>query len=474
MTQSAIPKGLSVCNLQSVFDYIQSLDRLDTPHHSRKYHFTQGIARARHLLQRLGGAPTATTRCVLVTGSKGKGSTAAMLSSILAAAGYRVGLFTGPHLHTPLERFSLYPHPSLPLQGESKGGSQMPEAAFIDLTERVRHIVETWDRPDLGTPTRFEAFTAMAYRWFEEQIVDVAVMEIGIGGRLDAVNLAEPMLSVITNISLEHTEILGKTLAEIAREKAGIMRAGRPVVIAHQTDEALATLCAEAQRVGARPVLAEDGWRCAFVRHEIRPERSGQWFTASKVFGDEALFTPLLGAYQLQNAATTLVACDVLNQLGLSIPPTAMRSGLASVQWRGRFELLAFDPLVIADGAHTPYSIQKLCASLCNYFPDRRIHFIIGILRDKDARSMLEAVASLATSVTLCDMPARRATPAEQLLSLWNDMSSPHVMPTIAASLDEALARVRAHARAEDVICITGSLHLVAEAQEAQPERLEQ
>jgi dihydrofolate synthase/folylpolyglutamate synthase len=460
-------------NLADAINFIQSLDRLDTLHHSREYHFTQGIARARHLLNRLGGAPTATTRCVLVTGSKGKGSTAAMLSSILAAAGYRVGLFTGPHLHTPLERFSLYPHPSLPLQGEGKGGDQMPEATFVDLTERVRHIVESWDRPDLGTPTRFEAFTAMAYRWFEEQTVDVAVMEIGIGGRLDAVNLAEPMLSVITNISLEHTEILGKTLAEIAREKAGIMRAGRPVVIAHQTDEALATLCAEAQRVGARPVLAEDGWRCEFVRHEIRPERSGQWFTGPNLFGHEALFTPLLGAYQLQNAATALAAHDMLNQLGLSIPPTAVRSGLALVHWRGRFELLAFDPLIIADGAHTPYSMQQLCASLRDYFPGRPIHFIIGILRDKDARSMLEAVASLATSVTLCDMPARRATPAEQLQALWNEIASPRVMPTMATSLDEALARVRAHAGAEDVICITGSLHLVAEAQEALEARQE-
>lgn len=351
----------------------------------------------------------------------------------------------------------------------------MSEATFIDLAERVRHIVALWDRPDLGMPTRFEAFTAMAYRWFEEQAVDIAVMEIGIGGRLDAVNLADPMLSVITNISLEHTEILGNTLPEIAREKAGIMRANRPVVIARQTDEALATLCAEARRVGARLVLAEDNWRCEFVRHEIQPQRSGQWFITPNVFGDEALFTPLLGAYQLQNAATALAACAALNQLGLPISPAAIRSGLASVQWRGRFELLAFDPLVIADGAHTPYSIQQLCASLHEYFPGRRIHFIIGILRDKDARSMLEALADLAASVTICDMPVRRATPSEQLLTLWNEMPSPRALhtPTAAASLDEALSCARAHVAPDDVICITGSLHLVAEAEQVQQERLE-
>ncbi len=452
-------------SLQSAFDFIQSLDQLDTPQHSSEYHFTQGIARARYLLERLGGAPHATTQCVLVAGSKGKGSTTAMLASILASAGCRVGAFTGPHLHTPLERYSLS-------QRERAGvrASLMPPSVFVNFAQRIRDIVETWDRDDLGPPTRFEAFTAMAYRWFEEQAVDIAVMEIGIGGRLDAVNLAESMLSVITNISLEHTQILGDTLGQIAREKAGIMRAGKPVVIAQQADEAMDALCAEAVRVGALPVLAESQWHCQFVSHTIEPHRSGQRFVAPNRFGEASFFMPLLGAYQLQNAASVLAACDVLNRAGtgVGVDGRAVRAGFAATQWRGRFELLGFDPLVIADGAHTPYSMEQLCASLRDYFCGQRIHFIVGILRDKDSRGMLEAIADTATSITLCDMAARRATPADQLLAMWNELlqSRITIKPELATSLHAALPKVLAHAQRDDVICITGSLHLVAEAEQ--------
>ncbi len=458
-------------NLKSAIDFIQSLDQLDTPQHSSEYHFTQGIARARYLLERLGGAPHATTQCVLVAGSKGKGSTTAMLASILASVGQRVGAFTGPHLHTPLERYSLS-HLSADAQEEGAGvrASLMPPRVFVDFVRRIRDIVEAWDRDDLGPPTRFEAFTAMAYRWFEEKAVDIAVMEIGIGGRLDAVNLAEPMLSVITNISLEHTQILGDTLGQIAREKAGIMRAGKPVVIAQQANEAMDALCAEVVRVGALPVLAESEWHCEFVRHEIEPHRSGQWFVSPERHGDTSFFLPLLGAYQLQNAASVLAACDMLNRAGTGVvvDGRAVRAGFAATQWRGRFDLLGFDPIVIADGAHTPYSMEQLCASLRDYFYGQRIHFIVGILRDKDSRGMLEAISDTAASITLCDMAARRATPADQLLATWNELPQSRITikPVLATRLHEALPQVLAHAQPDDVICITGSLHLVAEAEQ--------
>ncbi len=345
----------------------------------------------------------------------------------------------------------------------------MPASVFVNFTQRIRDIVETWDRDDLGPPTRFEAFTAMAYRWFEEQAVDIAIMEVGIGGRLDAVNLAEPILSVITNISLEHTQILGNTLGQIAREKAGIMRAGKPVVIAQQTDEAMDALCAEAVCVGALPVLAESQWHCQFVSHTIKPHHSGQKFVAPDCFGEASFFMPLLGAYQLQNAASVLAACDVLNRAGaIAVDGRAVREGFATTKWRGRFELLGFEPMVIADGAHTPYSMEQLCVSLRDYFYGQRIHFIVGILRDKDSRGMLEAIADTATSITLCDMAARRATPADQLLAMWNELPQSRITikPVLATSLHEALPQVLALAQRDDVICITGSLHLVAEAEQ--------
>ena len=471
-------------NLQAAIEFIQSLDQIGTPQHSRDYHFLDGIARARHLLHRLGGAPRITTRCVLIAGSKGKGSTAAMLSSVLASAGYSVGLFTGPHLHTPLERFAIR-FTTEGTEHTEKGRERnvcssglgdlrdlcgftlIAEDSFVDLVRRIYDIVAAWDRDDLGLPTRFEAFTAMAYRWFEEQAVNIAVMEIGIGGRLDAVNLAEPMLSVITNISLEHTQMLGNTLTEIAHEKAGIMRAGRPVVIAQQAPEAEQTLRTEAARMGALPVLAEGMWHCEPLRHQIEPDCSGQWFTVANSLSDDiqSFFVPLLGAYQLQNAAAVLAACEALGHMGMPVAPTAMRAGLANTHWLGRFELLGFKPIVIADGAHTPYSIQQLCASLREYFGQQRIHFIVGILRDKDSHGMLAAIARDAASVTLCDMPVRRAISATQLLEQWRELQLPGA-PSLAADLREALSRVRAIASPDAVICVTGSLHLVAEAEE--------
>lgn len=435
--------------------FIQSLDRIDTPQHSRNYHFVQGIARARHLLARLGGAPHATTRCILVAGSKGKGSTVAMLSSILSCAGRRAGSFTGPHLHTPVERFAI-----------SQNGYRtlMSEAVFVDFAQRIAQIVQTWDAPALGTPTRFEAFTAMAYRWFEEQHVDVAVMEIGIGGRLDAVNLAEPMLSVVMNISLEHTQMLGDTVGQIAREKAGILRTGKPAIFAQQTDEALGVLCEEAARIGAFAIQAEGIWHCTPAGFTISTEKIGQWFTCN----DAQYFTPLLGAYQLQNAAAALAAVDALREVGIYIPAPAMQAGFANTHWLGRFELLGFAPVVVADGAHTPYSMAQLCASLQEYFPGRRIHFVIGTLRDKDSHGIVEAAANFATSLIFCEMDVRRATPAAHLMELWRALPRQEYLQVehidIAAHLQDALRMAQQWASGEDVICITGSLHLVAEA----------
>jgi dihydrofolate synthase/folylpolyglutamate synthase len=443
-------------SFESAIAFIQSLDRVDTPLHSRRYHFEQGIARAQHLLMRLGGAPAATTRCIIVTGSKGKGSTVAMLSSILSAAGFKAGVFTGPHLHTPAERFALTQHGRRSL---------MPEDTFIDFAQRIEAIVQTWDAPALGLPTRFEAFTAMAYRWFEEQGTDIAVMEIGIGGRLDAVNLAEPMLSILTNISLEHTQMLGDTVGQIAREKAGIMRAGRPAIFAQQMSEALGVLCDEAVSVGAFPIEAERGWHCAPAGFIISSDQQGQWFTCN----GERYFMPLLGVYQLQNAAAALAAVDALREMGIEISASAVEAGFAQTHWPGRFDLLGFRPVIVADGAHTPYSMVQLCASLQSYFPGRRIHFIIGTLRDKDSHGIVEAAASVATSLMFCEMDARRATPAAHLMELWRALPRheyAHVQRDgIAAHLHEAFQRVQGWAGNDDVICITGSLHLVAEAE---------
>ncbi|GIV84887.1 MAG: bifunctional folylpolyglutamate synthase/dihydrofolate synthase [Candidatus Roseilinea sp.] len=471
-------------DFSSAVAYIHGLDRVGTPQHTHTYAFQHGIARARHLLERLGGAPTATRRCVLIAGSKGKGSTAMMLSAALSAAGYRVGIFTGPHLLSPLERFIVSQHAQ---------PTQMSEAQFATYAAQIARIVSTWDRPALGLPTRFEAFTAMAYHWFEAQGVDIAVMEIGIGGRHDAVNLAEPIVSVITNISLEHTQVLGRTLAEIAYAKAGVLRADGAGVIAPQPEEATRVIWGEARRLGSleRLYFAEAccSVTCAGIHIGATASESGQWLrvqmqdgcadkASAETDGHALLFCPLLGRYQLENAATAITALRALRARDYRVNSADLQQGFASLRWPGRFQVLRRDPLIVADGAHTPYSMSQLCASLQEYFPDRRIHFIIGALRDKDTRGILQEAARVAISLTFTDMNTHRAVSSEQLLATWQalDLSHPPrdaqrgpAVPRVftASAVASAVRQTLARAARDDVICIAGSLHLAALAIES-------
>lgn len=477
----------TITDFTSAVAYVHALDCVDTPQHTHTYAFQHGIARARHLLEQLGGAPRATTQCVLIAGSKGKGSTATMLSAALSAAGYRVGIFTGPHLHSPLERFTISQHGRL---------APMSEAQFTEYAVQIARIVETWDCTELGLPTRFEAFTAMAYRWFEAQAADIAVMEIGIGGRHDAVNLAEPIVSVITNISLEHTQMLGRTLAEIAYAKAGILRAHGAGVIAPQQDEVKRVILDEARRLGNldRLYFAESccSVTCAGVRIGATAGESGQWLriqmrgacgdeTSTEVSdGREPIFCPLLGRYQLENAATAITAVQALRAWGYRISDADLRRGFAGLRWPGRFEVLRRAPLIIADGAHTPYSMNQLCASLQEYFPDCRIHFVIGVLRDKDVRGIIQEAARVAASLTFTDMDVRRAVPAAQLLAIWQALQSSTTDPqgnpqnrqvslhtSTAVDVSSAIRQAQAFADCNDIVCVAGSLHLAALAAES-------
>lgn len=471
-------------DFSSAVAYIHALDRVGTPQHTHTYAFQHGIARARRLLERLGGAPTATTRCVLVAGSKGKGSTAMMLSAALSAAGYRVGVFTGPHLLSPLERFVVSQHAR---------PTQMSEAQFAAYAAQIAHVVETWDRSELGLPTRFEALTAIAYHWFEAQAVDIAVMEIGIGGRHDAVNLAEPLVSVITNISLEHTQMLGRTLAEIAHAKAGVLRAGGAGVIAPQPAEVTRVILDEARRLGNRDRLyfaeACCSVTCAGIAVGATTGKSGQWLrvqmqgacadkASTETNSHALLFCPLLGRYQLENAATAITAIQALRAQDYRISSADLRQGFASLRWPGRFEVLCRDPLIIADGAHTPYSMSQLCASLREYFPGRRIHFVIGALRDKDVRGIIQEAARVAASLTFTNMDAHRAVSSEQLLATWQTLglsrpqSGAQHRPEVpcvftAPAVSSAVRQTLARAERSDVICIAGSLHLAALAMES-------
>lgn len=468
---------IPLLDFESATRYIQALDYASQPQHTHQYAFDLGIVRTLHILTRMGGAPSSTQRCVLVTGSKGKGSTSMMIASVVAMAGYRVGVFTGPHLHLTTERFTIIsPDPAQPSRIAKK---DMPTDQFVIYANQIKHIVETWDRVELGTPTRFESFTAMAYRWFDELQLDLAVMEIGMGGRRDAVNLAQPIVSVITNISLEHTQMLGNTVSQIAQEKAGIFRKTGYGVSAQQHDDVTQMLTACAKKIDSPLEFAEPRWhveKSVTATHDpFDAHLLGQWVCYPD-FDDPnkkhtALLT-LIGKHQRQNASAALCALNALRKHGYNISAAHVAQGFAQVNWPGRFEILSRKPTLVVDGAHTPYSMQQLGLTLREYFARRPIHLVLGVLRDKDLLGILTEVAGFADALTFVQPNYHRAMAVQKLVETWHGHFSHVAIPVQIIqppTLNPAIEGIRAalsHPLPNQVICVTGSLHLVADARE--------
>lgn len=406
----------------------------------------RGLKRTAALLDRL-GRPQERYGILHVAGSKGKGSTCAFAASILHAAGYRVGLFTSPHLHTYRERIAV-------------NGAAISEAAFAALTQRAVAAAEALEAaaPDLGAVTAFELTTAMALDHFAAAGCDLAVVEVGLGGRLDATNVVTPLVAAITALDLEHTAVLGDTLPAIARQKAGIIKPGRPVVVSPQAPEALTVIAATAERLGSPLSLAGRDWQW-----------TGDWcaFAASGPWGDlPALRLGLPGAHQIENAATALAATWLLGSAGYPIPPDAMRAGLAAATWPGRFERAALPngATAILDGAHTPASAAAFAATIAAEYPERRAVLVLGVLGDKDPAALAAALAPVTSAVIAAESHTPRAVPAARVADVLAAAGRPaHAGGDVAA----ALRRAAALAGPAGLVLVTGSLTVVAEAREA-------
>lgn len=382
------------------------------------------LRRTRVLLD-LAGAPDRRMTCVLVAGTKGKGSTAAFLASILSAARIRAGLYTQPHLQSYRERIRV-------------DGRMIGDAAFTDaiaaLRPRVGRLAELL--PSAGAPTTFELTTALALEHFAAESCTIAVVEVGLGGRYDATNAIDPHVSVITPISHDHTSILGTRLDTIAAEKAGIVRPGRVTVIAPQRRAAQVAIRRACDRTGAEP-------------RDVAPLSARE--------------TPSLrGAHQRSNAAAAATAALALRERGIDVPDDAIADGIARLRWPGRFEVLAGHPPLVLDGAHNDASAEALAAALRSEYPRRRVRFVVGLMADKDARAVLRPLLPLAASVETVRAPGARGLPAAALARLVRQV------PAVAHdTFAAALSAARAAARERDVVCVTGSLALVGEARDA-------
>jgi len=404
------------------------------------------LARVEELLHQLGD-PHRAYRSVHIAGTKGKGSTTAMIEAILRAAGYRTGMYTSPHLHTFRERIRV-------------NGALIGEEQLVALVETLLPILES--RPLVSV---FESITALGMWHFERSKIDVGVFEVGMGGRLDATNVIMPMVSVITSISIDHVGVLGSTLAQIAGEKAGIIKPGIPVVSAPQRAPALRVIREVSARMDAPLTMAGDDWRWRSLGLAQGGQRMSIYRHGNGRHPEYSdLFLPLLGAFQLENACAAVAAVEALRAQGLDIPPDAVRAGLAQVQWPGRLQVLSRDPLLVVDGAHNPYSLAQLLKTLPSYLDYERLILIFGAGRTHRPGELLEVLlpAAAHTYVTQADHP--KAAPAELLRDMALEIG---YTADLRRTSGEALKDALGEARPGDLILATGSLFLVAEVMSA-------
>ncbi len=427
---------------QQALDYIYSYVDFSRTHQQNLAPENFDLRRMRALLARLGD-PQADYPALHIAGSKGKGSVSAFCAAALQAQGYLVGLYTSPHLKDYEERIQV-------------DGEPIPRGDLVELVEAIKPHVAAIPRL-----TTFEITTALAFWYFARRGVDVAVIEVGLGGRLDATNVISPAVTVITALLLEHTAILGDTLPQIAAEKGGIIKPGVPLVLAPQPDSALEVLTAlAAERVAPLYRLgAEYGFR------PLTASLDGQTFQVWREdFADapQTLAIPLLGAHQVENAALAYAALDLAGRhAGLRISSQAIRQGFARTAWPARFEVLRRQPPLVVDAAHTPGAVRRLRETLDAFFPDRPIWLVLGVSEDKDVPGILAAFPPRLEQVycTRADHP--RAMDAEELAGQARaaGWSASAIYP-VGAALFTALAE----APPEALVLVTGSIFVAASA----------
>lgn len=417
------------------------------------YEKTPGIAytsanydlrRMERLLHPLGD-PHLGTKTVHIAGTKGKGSTAAMIHQALVAAGYKAGLYTSPHLHTIRERIRI-------------NNTLISQAEFAALVTKLKPIAEALNREiAYGELTTFELLTAVAFAYFKKHQVDVQILEVGLGGRLDATNVAKADVCVITSISLDHTDILGDTVTKIATEKAGIIKPSCIVVSAPQirdVAEVIEQFCHQ-QQAKLIQVGKDTTW------HKIGGDLYHQTLRIQSEKAIYDLTIPLLGDYQLENAATAVTALEALASLGIRIPTKKIVQGLSQVTWPGRFQILHREPMVIVDGAHNAYSMGKLVESISKYLDYNRCFVIFGTSCDKDIAGMAQELKPLGSHIIITNSSHPRAAHTSTLAKEFTRLN---IKFETATDIYNALAQALCRAEKTDLILVTGSLFVVAEA----------
>ncbi|MGB4570865.1 MAG: folylpolyglutamate synthase/dihydrofolate synthase family protein, partial [Tepidanaerobacteraceae bacterium] len=400
------------------------------------------------------GNPHENIKIIHVAGTNGKGSTCAMIASILRSAGFKVGLYISPYLEVFNERMQV-------------NGENISNEDLARLTEKVREKVFYMRENGLGSPTEFEVVTAIGFSYFKEQAVDFLVLEVGMGGRLDATNVVTPLVSVITPISMDHQQYLGSTLRDISREKCGIIKQGVPVVTAPQEDEAMAVIedtcrernCSLTKVINSSVSRSPDTISYRFVNGGIK----GMTFDLYTPKTDyPGLQIGLMGRHQLDNAATAVAAVEPLGNSGVNLSREAIYKGLKGARWPGRLEIMKEKPTVLIDGAHNIAGIKTLKAVLEEYFYDRKKILVVGILEDKDYTEMLEELIPVADTV-ICTAPDNpRALSAARLAeAVSNIFQKSQIKVYAQEKIEDALKLASSLADDEDMVVFAGSLYMI-------------
>lgn len=416
-------------NYAEAVDYIHGLGRFGS---------RPGLERIQAALKKLGN-PQDTLPVIHVAGTNGKGSTSCMLASILRAAGLTTGLYTSPYLDSFTNRFGL-------------DGADISEAELVAMVQAIRPVAE-----EVGL-TQFEFITTLAFHYYKQRNIDILVLEVGLGGRFDATNVVRPLISVITNIGYDHVEILGNTLSSIAYEKAGIIKSGVPVITAADVPEAIYVIAEVAKDKGA-PLRQ---WGKDFKAVPRQSGLMGQSFDYRGYLDLTGIDLRMLGPHQVINAAVAIdtILTAKINH-GLQISEEHIRQGLRTAAWPGRFEIMRQRPYVIMDGAHNSHGVAALSNTLQQLLPGKKVRLVSGILRDKDPRTLLNSLLQHVEHLYACSPAIPRATSAEELASIGQELG---ISASSYTSVAEALQAAIRDAAVDDVILVAGSLYTVSEA----------
>jgi dihydrofolate synthase/folylpolyglutamate synthase len=416
------------------------------------------LERMRALMGALGN-PERAYPIIHIAGTKGKGSVASFCASALHAAGHRVGLYTSPHLQDFAERMQV-------------NGEQIDHSEVVELVEEIKPQIES-----VPFVTTFEITTALAFLYFSRQNINVGVIEVGLGGRLDATNVCQPDVTVITSLSYEHTTVLGETLAEIAGEKAGIIKPEIPLILAPQEEEARAVVVAIAAERGAPLVQVGRDYCFSSLDRSLDGQTLMVWSAADSIPKGNDVFPcgepgsepvkleiPLLGYHQVENAAVAYATLQVANEHGLPVSQAAIRKGFREVVWPARFELLQRDPPVIVDSAHTVDSAHKLRLTIDDYFSGEQVILVFGVSEDKNVADMLAELAPRVSQVIATQSIHPRAMEPQKIAKVAENLGMSVI---IKGTVEEALEAALLLSNGEKVVLATGSIFSAAGVRQA-------